>query len=494
MLPLKSSCILIPIWLLTISSSPRPPNANASPSNLTLPHQHPNPEEVVQDLHRRVDASLSGWQKIMPQLSSSSSSSSSATGNPIDDCWRSDPDWASNRQRLADCAIGFGRNALGGKGGPIYVVTDSSDPENPKPGTLRDAVTRPGPLWIIFSSNMLIRLGKPLMMTSHKTIDGRGANVQITGVGCVYIQQVTGVIIHNINIHHCSPSADSDGDGLHVFAATNVWIDHCTLSECADGLIDCTVGSTSITISNNYFFNHEKVMLLGHSDEYVADMGMQVTVAFNRFGHGLSQRMPRCRFGYFHVVNNDYTGWGLYAVGGSAHPTINSQGNRYTAPSNANNKEVTMRMDAGSKGWEAWNWRTEGDMMLNGAFFVPSGDGLMNSAVYAMASSLAAKSASFIDQLTMNAGVMLPNGGTGTSISSGGGGDGDAPAGGGGGSGYGGEPADGSSWMIFGSSACSPSQSCHTCSCIIFSALITLHYFCPFHFQHMIMPFFFVFL
>ena len=30
----------------------------------------------------------------------------------------------------------------------------------------------------------------------------------------------------------------------------------------------------------------------------------------------------------------------MYAIGGSANPTINSQGNRYTAPSNEDAKEV----------------------------------------------------------------------------------------------------------------------------------------------------------
>jgi pectate lyase len=48
----------------------------------------------------------------------------------------------------------------------------------------------------------------------------------------------------------------------------------------------------------------------------------------------------RCRHGYFHVVNNDYTHWEMYAIGGSANPTINSQGNRYLAPANAFAKEV----------------------------------------------------------------------------------------------------------------------------------------------------------
>lgn len=50
----------------------------------------------------------------------------------------------------------------------------------------------------------------------------------------------------------------------------------------------------------------------------------------------------RCRHGYFHVVNNDYTHWEMYAIGGSANPTINSQGNRYLAPTNPFAKEVML--------------------------------------------------------------------------------------------------------------------------------------------------------
>ncbi|PKI63426.1 hypothetical protein CRG98_016093, partial [Punica granatum] len=46
---------------------------------------------------------------------------SCATGNPIDDCWRCDPNWHKNRKRLADCGIGFGRNAIGGRDGRFYV-------------------------------------------------------------------------------------------------------------------------------------------------------------------------------------------------------------------------------------------------------------------------------------------------------------------------------------------------------------------------------------
>lgn len=39
-------------------------------------------------------------------------------------------------------------------------------------------------------------------------------------------------------------------------------------------------------------------MLLGHSDSYVRDKQMQVTIAYNHFGEGLIQRMPR----YMHLI------------------------------------------------------------------------------------------------------------------------------------------------------------------------------------------------
>lgn len=42
------------------------------------------------------------------------------------------------------------------------------------------------------------------------------------------------------------------------------------------------------------------------------------------------------------MVNNDYTHWEMYAIGGSANPTINSQGNRYLAPVNPFAKEVLL--------------------------------------------------------------------------------------------------------------------------------------------------------
>lgn len=134
------------------------------------------------------------------------------------------------------------------------------------------------------------------------------------------------------------------------------------------------------------------------------DFKMKVTIAFNHFGEKLVQRMPRCRLGYIHVVNNDFTQWEMYAIGGSGNPTINSQGNRYTAPYDRNAKEVTKRVETSESEWRGWNWRSEGDILVNGAFFVTSGQGL--EVKYEKAYSVEPKSAALIDQLTWHAGPL----------------------------------------------------------------------------------------
>ncbi|XP_021751763.1 probable pectate lyase 5 [Chenopodium quinoa] len=396
----KRAMYFLFLFLLTVLSFPM--FIHSSPVS--------DPELIVQQGQGTINASRS----------SLAASSCRRSGNPIDDCWRCNKNWDKNRQILADCAIGFGKNAEGGKKGKVYVVKDPSDDAvNPKKGTLRYGVIQDEPLWIIFAMDVVIKLKQELMINSFKTIDGRGANVHIAGGPCIVLQKVNNIIIHGIHIHDCKRGGNayvrrtptqygwrskSDGDGISIISSKHIWVDHCSLSRCTDGLIDAIRGSTAITISNNYMTDHNKVMLLGHNDNHKQDKNMQVTIAFNHFGEGLVQRMPRCRHGYFHVVNNDYTQWQMYAIGGSAGPTINSQGNRFLAPDNRSNKEVTKRENAAEKEWKKWNWTSEGDLFLNGARFVKSGSGA--SSPYAKAMSLSAQPASLVASMTKEAGVL----------------------------------------------------------------------------------------
>ncbi|KAH0467252.1 hypothetical protein IEQ34_004490 [Dendrobium chrysotoxum] len=383
---------------------------------------NPDPHGATNDFNRDVFMALERNNTHRSLISRKRSPTDPCWAtNPIDRCWRCQSNWASNRKRLAFCAKGFGRNAMGGVNGRFYVVTDASDNDlvNPKPGTLRHAVIQAEPLWIVFARDMVIRLNEELIVNSYKTIDGRGANIHIAYGAQITIQFVHHIIIHNLHIHHLSPGnggmirdspshygirTRSDGDGISIYGASNIWIDHISMSNCADGLIDAIMGSTAITISNCHMTNHDDVMLFGASDSFVGDALMQVTVAFNHFGRGLVQRMPRCRWGFVHVVNNDYTHWQMYAVGGSQHPTVISQGNRYIAPPDINAKQVTKRDYAPEAVWKQWTWKSQGDLMINGAFFVESGERFISR--YTRHDLMRAKPGTFVTRLTRYSGTL----------------------------------------------------------------------------------------
>ncbi|KAG9455375.1 hypothetical protein H6P81_008279 [Aristolochia fimbriata] len=381
---------------------------------------HPFPDDLTDETNVAVNQALS-HNNTRRQLGSTYKGPCLAT-NPIDRCWRCDPNWAKGRKKLAKCVLGFGRNTIGGKYGKVYVVNDASDDnmENPRPGTLRYGVIQAEPLWIVFARDMIIRLNQELIINSYKTIDARGAHVHIAYGAGLTIQFVQHVVVHNIRIHdivvknggmirdsptHFGFRTPSDGDGISVFGATNVWLDHLSMFNCQDGLIDVIESSTAVTISNNHFTRHNDVMLMGASDANSKDAIMQVTIAFNHFGKGLIQRMPRCRWGFFHVLNNDYTHWLMYAVGGSKHPTIISQGNRFIAPPDAAAKEVTKRDYAPESEWMKWTWKSEGDLLLNGAFFRQSG-GPRKKLQYSIKDFINAKPGSYVRRLTRFAGAL----------------------------------------------------------------------------------------
>ncbi|KAF3333480.1 putative pectate lyase 7 [Carex littledalei] len=326
--------------------------------------------------------------------------------NPIDRCWRCRSNWANERKRLAKCVKGFASGTTGGAAGKFYVVTDASDKDvvNPKYGTLRWGVIQKEPLWITFANDMIITLSQELMISSNKTLDGRGANVHIAYGAQVTVQFAHNVIIHNLHIHDIKPAAggmvrdstdhyglrtESDGDGITIYGSTNVWIDHVSMSNCADGLIDVVQRSTAITISNGHYTRHNDVMLFGASDSYSDDQFMQVTLAFNHFGRGLVQRMPR---------------YCSPSFGGSKNPTIISQGNRYIAPPNIAAKEVTKREYADEAEYKNWVWKSDGDLLQNGAIFTESGG--KNERKYTKEQFFKAKPGTFVTRLTRFSGTL----------------------------------------------------------------------------------------
>ncbi|QCD94688.1 pectate lyase [Vigna unguiculata] len=197
--------------------------------------------------------------------------------NVIDRCWRKNPEWRRHQYQLATCCVGYAGKMIKNIGNDLihYKVTDSSDdPINPKPNTLRYGTSiLQGKVWITFQKDMQIELKKTLLISSFTTIDGRGVNVHIANNACLMIFKATNIIIHGIRVHHCKPQAPGsvmgpegkviplghvDGDAIRLVTASKIWIDHNTLYDCQDGLLDVTRGSTDVTISNNWFKNQDK--------------------------------------------------------------------------------------------------------------------------------------------------------------------------------------------------------------------------------------------
>lgn len=153
--------------------------------------------------------------------------------------------------------------------------------------------------------------------------------------GSLMLSKVNNVIIRNLKIEAPIDVApkfeEGDGwnaewDGINIITSTYVWIDHVTLTDGKftddmyqekdgwkyvqhDGLLDIKRGSDFITISYCLFENHDKTMLIGHSDKN-ADQDenkLNITLHHNVF-LDITQRAPRVRFGKIHMYNNLFKG------------------------------------------------------------------------------------------------------------------------------------------------------------------------------------------
>lgn len=65
--------------------------------------------------------------------------------------------------------------------------------------------------------------------------------------------------------------------------------------------------------------------------------------------------------------------------------------------------QVTKRDYAPESVWKDWTWRSQGDLMMNGAYFVESGD---PSYDFSNKYSIKAKPGTFVNLLTRNSGPL----------------------------------------------------------------------------------------
>ncbi|KAI7701582.1 polysaccharide lyase family 1 protein [Hortaea werneckii] len=190
----------------------------------------------------------------------------------------------------------------GGQGGTTTTVSELP--------AFTEAIKADDPMVVYVSGT--ISGSEQIHVAGDKSILGLDSDSGIEGVG-LYIKDVSNVIVRNLKLSKVKSDA---GDAIGIQASTNVWIDHNDFSsdldhgkDYYDGLCDVTHAADYVTISNNYFHDHYKASLVGHSDDNGdEDKGyLHVTYA-NNYWSNINSRQPSVRFGTAHIYNSYYDG------------------------------------------------------------------------------------------------------------------------------------------------------------------------------------------
>lgn len=252
---------------------------------------------------------------------------------------------SSSKDELMSNRIGFAKDTQGGHGGVEYIVTSLDDSGL---GSLREALESAEAYWITFSVEGEIELLKPIRAKSNKTVDGRDVEIVLKGYG-IQIYDATDVIVASIAIVDGAPDST---DAIEIVRSNEVWIDHVTLANFGDGLIDIKYApgrEMNVTVSNSLFDEHNKVSLVGlHKPEAPDDSNISVTYANNYFTASTAQRHPRVAQAYAHLVNNVIE-WNQYGVASYDKARVYSEGNWYVAPE-GNNKTAIDYTHGGTVG------------------------------------------------------------------------------------------------------------------------------------------------
>ncbi|WP_176221713.1 right-handed parallel beta-helix repeat-containing protein [Fibrobacter sp. UWB13] len=197
-------------------------------------------------------------------------------------------------------------------------------------GSFRECAEKDTPVWILFEKDGTYNLRSPLRIKSDKTVDGRGRDIRITGMG-VLTNESSNLIFENLTFTAPAITAHDTTSrrALSIHNRTHhVWVDHCTFEEYPLILVDVKRGSNAVTLSWNRFENAQSGILFGLEPDLFVDSAQTLTLHHNYFSN-LELRGVLARRGKIHAYNNFIYGVGDAGMECSDYAACYIEGNVY---------------------------------------------------------------------------------------------------------------------------------------------------------------------
>lgn len=172
-------------------------------------------------------------------------------------------------------------------------------------GSFRECAEKEGAVWILFEKDGTYNLRSPLRIKSDKTVDGRGRDIRITGMG-ILTNESANLIFENLTFTAPSITAQdtSSRRALSIHNRTHhVWVDHCMFEEYPLIEVDIKRSSYAVTLSWNRFENAQTGVLFGLEPDIYVDTAQTLTMHHNYFAN-MDARGVLARHGKLHAYNN----------------------------------------------------------------------------------------------------------------------------------------------------------------------------------------------
>jgi hypothetical protein len=249
--------------------------------------------------------------------------------------------WSFQPRRIAfPGAEGYGRFALGGRGGRVIEVTNLNDSG---PGSLRAAVEAEGPRTVVFAVSGLITLESklpvrnPFITIAGQTAPGRGITIRKYNLGLLGANDT---IIRHLRVRPGN-IAGVTLDGMGMAGSDHAIFDHCSISWTIDEAFSSR-GAKNITLQRTLI--SEALNAAGHKNyEAGKPHGFAASIGGNTgsFHHNLLAHNYGRNWslagglgaggeftGRLDITNNVVYNWGRRATDGGAHE-VNFVNNYY---------------------------------------------------------------------------------------------------------------------------------------------------------------------